>query len=225
MNFYVYVHKKATDGSIFYVGKGTRKRSHDFKRRSQQWKRTANKHGVIVDVIYADLTENEALRLEVKTISEIGRDSLVNQTNGGEGLSGLVFTDEHRKKIGLAHKGKKKSPESIAKMVQKLTGRKLSYEHKQALSKGLKGKPKTPKHIKKVAQARIGKSHSDIGKQNIRISKCKIVFCVETGGQFFGTHHATEWVKKTNPKASQAAIARACRKPTKIAYGYHWKYK
>lgn len=225
MIFYVYVHKKATNGSIFYVGKGTGKRSHDFKRRNEHWKRTANKHGVIVDVIYSGLTEAEALSLEVKTISEIGRYSLVNQTNGGEGLSGLAFTNEHRQKISLAHKGKKKSPESIAKMVQKLTGRKLSYEHKQALSKSRKGKPKTPEHIKKVAQSRIGKSHTDVGKQNIRMSKCKIVFCVETGEQFFGTHHATEWVKKINPKASQAAIARACRKPTKIAYGYHWEYK
>ncbi len=225
MNFYVYVHKKATDGSIFYVGKGIGKRSHDFKRRNEHWKRIANKHGVIVEIIYANLTENEAFSLEVKTISEIGIASLTNQTKGGEGLSGLIFTDEHRRKIGIANKGKKRSPESIARMLNARIGRKLSEEHKRKLSQSHKGKPKTQEHINKVAQARIGKNHTDIGKQNIRIAKCKIVFCVETNQEFFGTYHATEWVKQKNPKASQAAIARACRKSTKIAYGYHWKYK
>lgn len=225
MSFYVYVHRKASDGSIFYVGKGTGKRSHDFKRRNQHWKRTADKHGVIVEILHAGLTEDEALKLEVKTISDIGRNSLCNQTDGGEGLSGLVFTEEHKARIGAAHKGKKKSPEAIAKMVHALTGRKLSEEHRLALSRSLKGKPKTEDHIRKVAQARIGKSHTEQGKQNIRVAKCKIVCCVETGQQFFGTHHAAEWVKQTNPKASQAAIARACRRPKKIAYGYHWVYK
>ena len=225
MNFYVYVHKKFSDGSIFYVGKGTGRRSHDFKRRNQHWKRTAEKHGVIVEILHTGLTEDNAFSIEIETILKIGRNSLVNQTNGGEGLSGMKFTDEHCKKIGAAHKGKKKSPESIAKMVNALTGRKLSKEHKLKLSQVHKGKPKTQEHINKVAQARIGKTHTDIGKQKIRIAKCKIVFCVETGQQFFGTHHAAEWVKQTNPKASQAAIARACFKPTKIAYGYHWRYK
>lgn len=225
MNFYVYVHKKASDGSIFYVGKGTGRRSHDFVRRNEHWKRIASKYGVVVELLKSGLTEDEALEFEVQIIAEIGREHLCNKTNGGEGFVGLVRTDEHRKKIAEALKGKKKSPESIAKMVNALTGRKLSEKHKLKLSQAHKGKKKTQEHINKVAQARIGKTHTDIGKQNIRIAKCKIVFCVETGQQFFGTHHATEWVKQTNPKASQAAIARACCKPTKIAYGYHWGYK
>jgi hypothetical protein len=225
MNFYVYVHKKASDGSIFYVGKGTGRRSHDFVRRSQHWKHIATKHGVMVEFVQSGITEYEALKIEVQTIAEIGREHLCNKTDGGEGFVGLVRTDEHRKKIGSAHKGKKKSPEAIAKMVASITGRKLSDEHKRKLSQIRKGKPKTQEHIKKVAQARIGKHHTEQGKQNIRAAKCKIVCCVETGQQFFGTHHAAEWVKQANPKASQAAISRACCNPKKIAYGYHWEYK
>jgi hypothetical protein len=225
MNFYVYVHKKASDGSIFYVGKGTGQRSHDFVRRSQHWKHIANKYGVVVEIVQSGLTNDAALKREVQTISEIGKCHLCNKTDGGEGFSGLVRTDEHRKKIGEAHKGKKKSPEAIVKMAAAITGRKLSEEHKRKLSKAHKGKPKTQEHIKKVAQARIGKNHTEQGKHNIRAAKCKIVCCVETRQQFFGTHHAAEWIRQTNPKASQAAIARACCKPTKIAYGYHWEYK
>jgi hypothetical protein len=48
----------------------------------------ARKRGVIVDVLADGLTEGDAFDLEIRTISRIGADMLVNHTSGGEGHTG-----------------------------------------------------------------------------------------------------------------------------------------
>lgn len=45
MDFYVYVHKKKTNGEVFYVGKGSGKRAWSAFGRNSLWKRTADKYG------------------------------------------------------------------------------------------------------------------------------------------------------------------------------------
>ena len=223
-SFYVYLHKRATDGSVFYVGKGSGRRAWSNKR-SEHWRRIVNKSGLVVEIVQFGMREWWAFEFERDLIFYYGRDTLCNATDGGEGLSGYKFTDDHKLKIGNYHKGKKKLPHVIEALRQANIGRKLPKEHREKLSKIHSGRKHTEEHIKKAAASRMGKSHTEQGKQNIRASKCKIVVCVQTQEVFLGTHHATEWCKKTNPKASQAAIARACKKPLKIAYGYNWRYQ
>ena len=50
-SFYVYSHSKESDGSVFYIGKGTGSRAWDFKKRNEYWKRVAAKYGVIVNIL------------------------------------------------------------------------------------------------------------------------------------------------------------------------------
>ena len=95
--FYVYTHHKQSDGSIFYVGKGKGNRAHKFEGRNNLWNRTADKHGVEVRIIATNLTQQEAFDLEVRLIEQHGRinintGSLVNFTDGGEGVSGAVHS-------------------------------------------------------------------------------------------------------------------------------------
>ena len=98
----VYLHKKETDGTIFYVGMGELKRAFNTSSRNKWWNRTYAKHGRVVDIVAKDLSIEDAYELEVFLISEIGRKdkglgSLVNLDDGGEGATGHIPTEYARK--------------------------------------------------------------------------------------------------------------------------------
>lgn len=105
--FYVYVHRRASDNLPFYVGKGKDKRAWNFHARSKFWNNTKAKHGVIVEIVFEDLSEEEAFQCEKDTILEFRYFGypLVNLTDGGEGASGLTpseITKQIKSRIGLA---------------------------------------------------------------------------------------------------------------------------
>lgn len=85
--FYVYLHRKKTTGEVFYVGKGTGNRISKETTRSDLWKRTAKKHGVIKEYHTVGLQEWYAFELERDLIAYYGRvidktGSLVNILDG-----------------------------------------------------------------------------------------------------------------------------------------------
>ena len=107
----VYLHKKETDGTIFYVGMGELKRAFNTSSRNKWWNRTYAKHGRIVDIVAKDLSVEDAYELEVFLISEIGRKdkglgNLVNLDDGGEGATGHIPT-EYAKKVTSERVSKK----------------------------------------------------------------------------------------------------------------------
>ena len=102
---YVYVHRRADDGQVFYVGKGTERPRH--KRplheravsrdaRSQWWHRVVAKHGRIAEVVASFVDDVAAQEFEKALIARYGRRSLVNLTDGGDGHSGIAISDELR---------------------------------------------------------------------------------------------------------------------------------
>jgi hypothetical protein len=191
--FYVYVHRKKSDCSPFYVGKGHGRRAWETseKRRSSHWTNTAKKHGVFVEIYQDGLTEDEAFAVEKRLIAELKSlgANLVNQTDGGEGTSGLKMTEEKKAILRAAlvgHKfnlGRKYSPEIRQKMSegQKRAyelGRRASFEGrthspmtKQLLSNKLKGRKFSDETKEKMRQARLGKKLSEDVKEKIR-EKC-----------------------------------------------------
>jgi len=108
--FYVYIHRRLSDNKPFYVGKGSGKRAWDFTEtgRNLYWHRVRNKHGINVEIVFDNLTEEEAFQCEKDTILEFNYFgyALTNLTSGGEGSSGLAFTDQQRLNIanGLRNK-------------------------------------------------------------------------------------------------------------------------
>lgn len=54
--YYVYLHRRATDNKVFYVGKGKGKRAFDNSSRNDYWQNTVNKHGLTVEIIYSELS-------------------------------------------------------------------------------------------------------------------------------------------------------------------------
>lgn len=109
--FYVYIHRRLSDGKVFYVGKGCGKRAYEFSKnaRSIYWHRVKNKYGIVVEILFDNLSEQDAFQVEIDTIKEFKYFGypLVNTTDGGEGSSGLNFTDEQRLNIANGLKSKR----------------------------------------------------------------------------------------------------------------------
>lgn len=96
MKFYTYIHLRESDNKVFYVGKGQGKRAWAHKGRNPHWRSVAAKHGVKVEVCAHWPTEQEAFNHE-KFLLECFRDMgapLTNLTDGGEGTSGCVPSQE-----------------------------------------------------------------------------------------------------------------------------------
>lgn len=53
-------------------------------------------------------------------------------TNGGEGNKGIIFTEEYRKKISIANKGKKRSQQTKLKLSKSLKGINRPYARNNA---------------------------------------------------------------------------------------------
>lgn len=105
--FYVYVHRRLDTGAIFNVGKGSGLRAWKVDGRNVYWKRIVKKVGYSVDIVVAGLTEDKAFGHEmglIKHYRNLGL-KLVNMTDGGEGKSGCVPSEETRKKLAVATKG------------------------------------------------------------------------------------------------------------------------
>lgn len=101
------------------MGKGVNSRWSSLLR-STHWKHIVNKYGAYCEIVGNSLTHDEALILEAKLISSIGRivdgGTLVNITTGGEGMSGYRHSEESKSKIGTAHRGKAVSAQTRMKM-------------------------------------------------------------------------------------------------------------
>lgn len=102
--FYTYAYLRK-DGRPYYIGKGKEKRAYEKKHNAY----VPSKDKILI--LKENLTEEEAFTHEIYMISvygrkDIGTGILYNLTDGGEGPSGYVFTEEQRKKMGDTRRGK-----------------------------------------------------------------------------------------------------------------------
>ena len=116
--FYTYIHKKASDGSVFYVGKGTGLRAWKPQDRSDWWKKTSDKHGFSVEICAEWKTEQEAFdheRFLIWCFKDMGV-QLVNLTDGGDGASGYRHTNETRVLLSERQKSYANDPSNKEKI-------------------------------------------------------------------------------------------------------------
>ena len=141
-DFYVYLHRRATDGRVFYVGKGAGRRAWRQKGRSVFWGRIAKKYGFVVEIVQDGLQEWAAFELECNLIGYYGKEQLCNLTDGGEGVGqvnkGKKLSSDHKMRVSLGLMGHKVSHESKEKMRNAKLGRTLSQEHKDKIASGNK---------------------------------------------------------------------------------------
>lgn len=140
--FYTYFHRKATDGSIFYVGKGIGDRAHCHRNRNKHWYNVVAKHGLVVEMQAYWRVEQDALEHEKRLITECraAGATLCNKTNGGEGVSGLKHSAESIAKMSAAQLGSKHTDAAKAKIGAAGKGRVVSAETRRKIGNGHRGK-------------------------------------------------------------------------------------
>ena len=63
---YVYCHFRNDNNTVFYVGKGQKRRAYSTQRRNPYWQNIVNKsQGFKAEIVAHNLTEKEALNYEV----------------------------------------------------------------------------------------------------------------------------------------------------------------
>ena len=172
------------DNCPFYIGKGKGQRyevsGHLYKNNSNNLlKNKIRKVGVNnikIHFLHRDINEEEAFSWERYWIKYIGRrdlglGTLCNLTDGGDGTNGIIFTAEHRQKIGEIHKDKEISKEHRQKISKFHRGRKRSEETKRKMRAALKNRPVWNKgknlleeHRQKISEANKGKTSWNKGK-------------------------------------------------------------
>ena len=163
MEYYTYAYLRK-DGTPYYIGKGNGRRAY----QKQKWHNPPKNKSRII-FLKQNLTEEEAFKHEIYMIAVFGRKDLGtgilrNRTNGGEGVSGLVHTDESKEKMSKASKGnsyfkgKKHTEESKRKNSEAHKGKILSEEHKRKVGEAFKGKILSEEHKRRISEGKKGKN-------------------------------------------------------------------
>lgn len=159
----------------------------DMKRRDYQWynvkafyagkiiNSARKKYGIEnfkTDILRECQTQDELNEWEIYYIKKLGTKipNGYNLTDGGDGISGYEMTEEHKRRIGEAHKGIKPSEETRKKISESHKGIGLGVKRPEFAEK-IKGKNnpffgKTHKQetIDKIIKANKGKTAYNKGK-------------------------------------------------------------
>lgn len=177
-DFYVYAWLRP-DGSPFYIGKGQGNRDKTIKTNNQVFQRILDKiakagEEPVIVRLHENLTEDMAFLMEREEIARYGRRNnstgiLANLTDGGEGTTGRIHSDETKVKLRVAHTGKTASDETKAKMSAVRIGKMHTEQAKDKIRDAHTGRPKSAEHCANISisktnpspetRARIGAAH------------------------------------------------------------------
>ena len=164
-DFYTYAYLR-TDRTPYYVGKGKNDRAYTKNRR--HFKPPKDKSRIIF--LKQNLTEEEAFKHEKYMIAVFGRKDLGtgilhNRTDGGEGSSGLIHSDETKIKMSESHTGKTFSENHRKKISE--ANKNPSEEIRRKQSEANKGKTVSEETRRKLSEAQSkykGETHQCYGK-------------------------------------------------------------
>lgn len=209
-DYYIYRHLKPC-GEVFYIGvsklgrRGLSAKSRRAKysrafnktKRNTFWKNKVKKHpDYEVQILKTGLKKEEAIELEVILIDWYKRadccgGTLVNLTDGGDGLINLIRTEEHKENMSKSLKGRIFSKEHCENISKALKGKPLKEETKLKLSITLKGtrlREENPFY---------GKKHSDENKKAWSENKkgclhpqARVILNTQTGIFYISIHEA-----------------------------------
>ena len=160
-SFYIYVHTKTTDNSIFYVGRGNGCRMTRTDSRNKHWKNIVAKHGFFAEIIEDNLSSEQANEREIFWIKKFKDEGhqLANITVGGAGTSGWKRPKEQCERISQSLTGKKwddARKKAWAGNTNAL-GCSRTDEQKEFVSNLHKNKPKSEEHRRKLSESLKGR--------------------------------------------------------------------
>jgi hypothetical protein len=152
MLYYTYAYLRE-DRTPYYIGKG--KGNRVYKNEGKSCNKPKDKSRIIF--LKQNLTEEDAFKHEIYMISVFGRKDLGagilhNRTDGGEGVSGYIVSEETRKKLSEMRKGKTLSEETKRKVSAAGKGRTHSEETKIKISEAHKGRTFSEEHKIKIGE-------------------------------------------------------------------------
>ncbi len=180
-NYFVYTHTRLDTENVFYVGKGKLCRGKPYRatlksNRNPHWRNIVNAAGFSAKILIDGIDEELAFLIEQEAIDVYRRRgvSLVNYTDGGEGTSGRVASEETKRKISESNKGKhnhRHTDETKQKIAEASRARVYTDDVRKRMSDAAKGKPKSLEHRRKISEYLIGKPCTEESKQNLRTKR------------------------------------------------------
>jgi hypothetical protein len=178
--FYTYAYLRE-DKTPYYIGKG--KGDRVYKKSKNDIKPPRDKSRIIL--LKQNLSEEDAFNHEKYMIAIFGRKDLGtgilhNRTDGGDGSSGVLQTEETKLKRSNALKGRPRPEEVKNKIGEKNKGRTQSQEARNKIGDIHKGntywvgRKHTEESKQKMRDAKVGKSSHMKGKSHSEETKDKI---------------------------------------------------
>lgn len=162
---FVYRHIRLDKNEPFYIGiSKDAYRPFTKNGRNKYWLRIVNKTEYRVEVLFDDLTYEQAKEKEIEFIAlygrkDLGKGCLVNMTDGGEGSLNVIVSEKTRQALSQTNKGKRGIP--------------LSEETKRKISITKIGVKPTDEAMenRRIAKLKRGYKHSEDIKKQISQTK------------------------------------------------------
>ena len=252
MDFFVYIHRRGSNGKVFYVGKGTRYRHKSKTNRSQHWHNIVKKHGYTIEIVQAGMQEWWALEMERDLILKYKDQGLCNRADGGQGPTGMVLSEEAKQKRrelcwspkwreNLSQKAKERfsNPEykqahinrirfamnrdDVKQKLREATIQYFSNPENRNRARFLTLKQfANPSAIELARQQALARFNNP--EKRAKHAQAKAIICLDNNMTFGTTTLAAEWVASRRGKADNSQIAKACRGIIPRAYNLKWQY-
>lgn len=209
--FYVYLWLRSKDSehgpkfSPYYVGKGRGKRALEKCGRTVPAPRDSS----YIAFVQEGLTETEAFSLEIYCIQlygriDLGTGILRNRTDGGEGTSGAVVSEETRRKLSEMRRGENHYAWGKRGELSPRWGKPRSEETKRKMSEArqgekhpLWGKKHSEETKRKMSETRTGKIFSEEARRNMKLAQAKYLYeLIDPGGEVYVTDNLTDFSKQ-----------------------------
>ena len=192
-----------------------------------------------VEILIENVQDNDKLNEYEKFFikrkrSHVSYKTGYNRTWGGDGgdtTSGM--TEEQRKeqsrKMSEAKKGKRRKPfseEHRRKMSEAQKGKPFSEEHRRKMSEAQKGKPKSEETKRKMSKPRSEEHKRKISEATVGGNNpmARSVICLETKQTFNTVKQASEWLGKGNISPHLRGKTKSAGKHPITGAKLHWMY-